>query len=682
MKASTSVRMGVAAILLCASSGVGTQSPQTYSIVAWGATPPNAYGATVAVGRAINASGDIVGAVSFAAQEEDPRAFSWQNGALTDLAMLGGSYSGAQAINAWGQVVGYASATGDATYHAVLWEDGVIRDLSTFVGTFGAALGINDSGRVVGYASTAGDTALHAFLWHDASGAIDLGTLGGANSAALGINALGQVVGYAETAGGTRHAFLWQDGLMRDLGTLGGVHSGATAINASGQVVGHAERGDGAVVAFLWQNGVMNDLGTLGGGSSHAIAINAAGQVLGHSRKADGRTTPFIWQEGVMTDLNAFVPANSGWVLHEAYALSDSGQIVGWGTFNNERRAFLLTPVNLAPPANKPIAVPGRIEAENYDQGGPGVAYVDLTSGNSGGAYRTDDVDLESVEGSSTNFNVGWMSAGEWLEYTIDVGTPATYIVEVRVASSGDGGTFHIEANGTRSGSIEVPDTDGWQQWHAVTTTLTLAAGVQRLRVVLDTNGGSGAVGNLDYLQLTSPSGPSPNTVRFTVEAADFAADGQGCWRGPFDCGGGYYDETPGNWGDAQVRPGTDVDLWYDDGGIVIGGLDGLEWVTFAVNVPQSGQYTVTFRTASPLDRPGGSGLINVGIHGVDGSWVGNQHVPVTGGPGEWHTYVSWNAPSTIYLPAGQHALTMWATGGWYNVRNMQFTLDSNSGAR
>ena len=166
--------------------------------------------------------------------------------------------------------------------------------------------------------------------------------------------------------------------------------------------------------------------------------------------------------------------------------------------------------------------------------------------------------------------------------------------------------------------------------------------------------------------------------VAFTVMAQDFAGGGNGCWEGPFQCGGAYYDETPGNWGDAQVRPGTDVDLWYDDGGIVIGGLDGLEWVTFRVNVPQSGQYNVTFRTASPIDRPNGSGVINVGIHGVNGSWVGNQQVPVTGGPGEWHNYVSWNAPTTIYLPVGQQTLTMWAAGGWYNVHNMRFILEED----
>jgi hypothetical protein len=321
--------------------------------------------------------------------------------------------------------------------------------------------------------------------------------------------------------------------------------------------------------------------------------------------------------------------------------------------------------------------VPGKIEAEDYDRGGAGVAYADSSPGNSGGAYRADDVDIEPIRGTAAAFNVGWMAAGEWLRYTIDASAAGSYTVEARVASSGGGGTFHLEVNGAKSGAIRIPDTGGWQQWQTVTTTLTLAAGVQQLRLVLDTNGTTGAVGNLDYVRLTasSPSPPSPTLARFTVEADSFAGGGQGCWQGPFQCGGGYYDQTPGNWGNAQVRPGTNVDLWYDDGRIVIGGLDGLEWVTFPVNVPQSGQYAVTFRTASPADRPAGSGAINVGIHGVDGSWVGNHPVPITGGPGGWHSYVSWNAPRTIYLPAGPQTLTLWASGGWYNVRNMTFTL-------
>ena len=34
-----------------------------------------------------------------------------------------------------------------------------------------------------------------------------------------------------------------------------------------------------------------------------------------------------------------------------------------------------------------PVRVPGTIEAENFDAGGEGIAYHDLTAGNTGGAY-------------------------------------------------------------------------------------------------------------------------------------------------------------------------------------------------------------------------------------------------------------------------------------------------------
>jgi len=63
----------------------------------------------------------------------DFHAFLWQNGKLTDLGVLPhGAESRANAINARGQIVGWASAESGAT-RAVLWQQGQIQDLNALV---------------------------------------------------------------------------------------------------------------------------------------------------------------------------------------------------------------------------------------------------------------------------------------------------------------------------------------------------------------------------------------------------------------------------------------------------------------------------------------------------------------------------------------------------------------------
>jgi hypothetical protein len=52
-----------------------------------------------------------------------------------------------------------------------------------------------------------------------------------------------------------------------------------------------------------------------------------------------------------------------------------------------------------APYLMTPAAIPGTVEAENYDLGGQGVAYDDADASNNGGAYRpAEGVDLEVVQ--------------------------------------------------------------------------------------------------------------------------------------------------------------------------------------------------------------------------------------------------------------------------------------------
>ena len=159
-----------------------------------------------------------------------------------------------------------------------------------------------------------------------------------------------------------------------------------------------------------------------------------------------------------------------------------------------------------SPYTGTPVALPGTVQAEDFDTGGEGSGYHDLSGSNEGGAYRDTGVDVESTSDAGGGHSVGWMFAGEWLKYSVNVTAAGTYDLEVRVASNGGGGTFHLEINGSNvTGPIAIGDTGGWQAWSTVRKTgLSLNAGQQVWRLVMDSNGPSTAVGNLNFLRIVS----------------------------------------------------------------------------------------------------------------------------------------------------------------------------------
>ena len=145
-----------------------------------------------------------------------------------------------------------------------------------------------------------------------------------------------------------------------------------------------------------------------------------------------------------------------------------------------------------------PWPIPGQIEAEDYDKGGEGVAYHDDDAANSGGQYRTSEgVDIESC--GEGGYNVGWMYAGEWIEYTVNVVEAGTYTIKVRTASQpAEGGKFHLEFAGQNlTGTCSAPGTTDWQQYVSVEIPgILLSAGQQVMRLAVE-------VGNfnVNYLQ-------------------------------------------------------------------------------------------------------------------------------------------------------------------------------------
>jgi outer membrane biosynthesis protein TonB len=159
------------------------------------------------------------------------------------------------------------------------------------------------------------------------------------------------------------------------------------------------------------------------------------------------------------------------------------------------------------PYGGSPASLPGRIEAEDFDLGGEGVAYHDSGSSNAGGDYRQTGVDIQETRDDSGSYNVGWIDDGEWLEYTVDVPAGA-YAVRARVASPEGGSTLVVKIDGGEIGRLTLPATGSWQRWTTEPIgTVDLGAGTRTLR--LEMVGGNFNVNWVEFEAVDS-STPTP----------------------------------------------------------------------------------------------------------------------------------------------------------------------------
>ena len=123
--------------------------------------------------------------------------------------------------------------------------------------------------------------------------------------------------------------------------------------------------------------------------------------------------------------------------------------------------------------------LPVRIEAEDYDYGGPGVAYYDTTGESTGGgSLRNDDVDISSASGTTY---ISQTEANEWLEYTVRADTAGVYQFRAYVRSYYSGRTIMVSIDGGTATALVVPTTYG--SWTTIETLLSVPTGTHVLRL-------------------------------------------------------------------------------------------------------------------------------------------------------------------------------------------------------
>jgi endoglucanase len=261
-------------------------------------------------------------------------------------------------------------------------------------------------------------------------------------------------------------------------------------------------------------------------------------------------------------------------------------------------------------PRTAALSTTVRIQAEDFDNGGQSVAYNDLTTTNSGNAYRTTEgVDIQTTTDTGGGYNIGWISSGEWLEYTTLIRSAGLYTISLRVASPQATNSVRATFAGVDvTGSWTFSGTGANQTWTTISKTVSLVPGQQRLRLTALSSGlnlnwielapaASGILADGTYRILSRSTGKAVGVVNAStsngakIEQLGYTAATNQLWRFTHRGANQYtitsaqtgkgIDEAAGN-----SLSGDTLGMW----GVSGAGSDGQRWIPTATG---TGHYTL-----------------------------------------------------------------------------------------
>ena len=223
--------------------------------------------------------------------------------------------------------------------------------------------------------------------------------------------------------------------------------------------------------------------------------------------------------------------------------LAESVRLANTEPRNEVVRAIFTQPGNRdTAPFGAVPTIPGTVYASDYDQGMNGHAYADTgwenvlyttgdyTAWNERWTYRNGGVDIETCSDPDSNgYNVCFFKPNEWMKYTVDVASPGTYRIDLRVANgSGQTATLEIQSgDGTKTLATASVRPRGWSDWVTVSVNGGFStAGRQSVRIA---NTGASDC-NINSLRFTKTSDTVAGTtsVPVTVTTVSLKANNGG----------------------------------------------------------------------------------------------------------------------------------------------------------
>jgi len=270
-----------------------------------------------------------------------------------------------------------------------------------------------------------------------------------------------------------------------------------------------------------------------------------------------------------------------------------------------------------SPFGNSPRQIPGTIEAEDYDNGGQGVAYNDTDSNNNGPNVAREDesVDLEARDGG---INVGWTASGEWLEYTVNT-VSGNYDLEARIATTQANRSFVVKLDDTTLGTFDLPNTAGWGSFQTIK--------IPNVNI----SGGNAKVLRIEFIS----GGINLNWIKFTT--VDTGQTPTNLIKNP-----GFETGDLNSWGGFSNREVVNNNANTGNFAVKVTGVAGAQQI---VNLKPNTQYTLS----AQIKTQGGQGILGVKDYGGPEKGVGTTASNYTSKSLSFTTGSS-NTSANIYL--------------------------------
>lgn len=329
-------------------------------------------------------------------------------------------------------------------------------------------------------------------------------------------------------------------------------------------------------------------------------------------------------------------------------------------------------------------------------------------------------IQTQTTEDTDGGENVGWIDAGDYMDYSVTIPSSGTYTINYRVASLSNGGDFTLTSDGSTIDNITFEATDGWQNWTTISSTVDLSAGTQTIRITSNSTGWninwfefvaqeisttpvSGvslsptaatlSIGDTQQLSATiSPADADDQSVSYTssnstiasVSASGFVtAAAAGSATITVTTNDGSFTATCSITVEEEPTTGESIRIEAEDysdmsgiqtqatedtdGGDNVGWIGVGDWMEYTVTIATAGTYQVDYRVASPYS----TGEVELM---VDGSTLATTTIPNTG---NWQT---WETVSTeVTLSAGTQTIRLYASGTSWNINWFELTYTGSN---